>query len=336
MEFVINDSDKISIITPFYNVEDYLEESLNSILDQTYPNWELMLINDQSEDKSNQIAQEYCLKDSRINLHQNTSKGLISALRLAFQNSSGNYITRMDADDIMTSNRLDLMLKRIQEFGTGYVCVGKVKYFSENELGDGYKKYESWLNELTERESNFEGIYRECSIPSPNFLIHRNDFEVIGGFDKDIYPEDYDLAFRMYQNGLKICSTSEVTHHWRDHSTRSTRTQDHYQPLSFIPLKVRYFLDIDHNSNKQLILWGAGRKGKLIAKELLDQKIEFQWVTENDKKINKDIYGIVLSNWNSLDFDETQVIIGVSNEDEIKEIQEKLTESNNSDYFQFF
>lgn len=333
---MINDPNKISIITPFYNAEPFLAECIESIISQSYDNWELILVNDMSNDIGNSIAKSYSQKDERIKLFQNKDKGLINALRIAYTNTTGTYITRMDADDIMTVNKLEIMLDHLKKHGSGYVCVGKVKYFSENELGDGYRRYERWLNDLTESCSNFEGIFRECSIPSPNFLIHRIDFDQIGGFDRDDYPEDYDLAFRMYQNGLKVCSVNEVTHHWRDHSTRSTRTQDHYQPLSFIPLKVKYFLAIEHNPDKTLILWGAGTKGKIIARELIKRKINFQWITDNLNKVGHNIYNIVLKDPQTINFENTQVILGVSNPEEILEIVFLLDKVESLNYWRFF
>jgi glycosyltransferase involved in cell wall biosynthesis len=328
MELGIKSNDKISIITPFYNPGDYLEDCIKSILNQTYTHWELLLVNDGSTDHSLEIARKYADLDTRIQLSENREKGLISALRLAYETSTGSYITRMDADDLMTESRLELMLQELQVRGKRHVCVGLVKYFSEGELGEGYRKYEEWLNNLSLSQSNFDGLYRECSIPSPNFLIHRDDFETIDGFRPDDYPEDYDLAFRMHLHGLTVCSVDQVTLHWRDHASRSTRTQDHYQPLSFIPLKVKYFLLLDFNSKQPLLLWGAGTKGKLIAKELIKRQVSFTWITENDKKVGHNIYGVILKEPQGVSTSNSLVILGVSNPDEIEEIKSQLkTES---------
>lgn len=329
----VTDPDKISIITPFYNPGEYLMECIQSVLEQTYQNWELILVNDLSSDHSPSIADSFAQKDDRIRVLQNTDKGLINALRLAYKNSFGNYITRMDADDIMTPNRLELMIDQLKASGKGHVCVGKVKYFSDKKLGDGYLKYENWLNELTDKEANFSEIYRECSIPSPNFLILRDDFESIGGFDHDTYPEDYDLAFRMYEHHMKVCSVNEVTLQWRDHPTRSTRTQDQYQPLTFIPLKVTCFLKIDRDYEKQLVLWGAGTKGKLIAKELINQGVDFKWTTNNPKKIGKDIYNKILVDSTAFDQENSQVIIGISSPIEIDDL---LTKYQRMEGYRFF
>lgn len=336
MAFVANTLPKISIITPFYNAAPYITACIQSIIAQSYHNWELILVNDFSNDDSLDIAQSFCKTDDRIQLLTNKNKGLIEALRLAYNCSSGEYITRMDADDIMMPDRLELMLTKLSEEGIGNVCIGKVKYFSEGKLGGGYKKYESWLNGLTENESNFDEIYRECSIPSPNFLIHRSDLDHIGAFDPQVYPEDYDLAFRMYKFGLNVIAVQEVTLLWRDHTARSTRTQDHYQPLSFIPLKVDYFAKVDLVPDRALLLWGAGTKGKIIAKELILRQIDFAWITDNPKKVGHNIYGKVLKGTKSVDFANTQVIIAISNLKEVAEITDRFSNFENLKVWQFF
>ena len=63
-------------------------------------------------------------------------------------------------------------------------------------------KYEKWINGLTLTGNNYTEIYKECVIPSPCWLIHRNDFENCDGFEPNIYPEDYDLTFRFYKANL--------------------------------------------------------------------------------------------------------------------------------------
>ena len=90
----------ISIVMPVFNAEDYLKKSIESILHQTYPAWELILIDNGSEDYSLRICQEYAKKDERILvLHQHQNKGVSAARNLGMEKATGNYITFLDADD---------------------------------------------------------------------------------------------------------------------------------------------------------------------------------------------------------------------------------------------
>ena len=185
----------VSIVIPFKNTELFISECLTSIIKQTYTNWEAIFVNDNSTDDSFQIVERFSKKDERVNLLNNFGNGIIEALKTGFDYSSGAYITRMDSDDLMTPIRLETMLSNLEKYGKKHLAVGQVKYFRADGLSDGFSRYEQWLNSLTVNGKNYSEIYKECVIPSPCWMLHREDFEACGGFNSDIYPEDYDLAF---------------------------------------------------------------------------------------------------------------------------------------------
>ena len=312
----------ISILTPFKNTAAFLEDCINSVLDQSYTNWELIIVDDGSTDASYKIVENLAKNDSRIILLKNTGHGIIDALQLAFKNSKGNFITRMDSDDIMLPNKLEVLLKNLKLHGEKHVAIGLVEYFSDEGVGEGYKSYETWLNKLTITGNNYSEIYKECVIPSPCWMIHRNDFIACGGFNPKIYPEDYDLTFRFYKNNIKCIPCDAVLHKWRDYSMRTSRTHVHYAQNHFTELKINHFLDIDYNKNKTLTIWGAGNKGKIIAKILLEKNIPFEWICDNPKKIGKDIYGKELKAFEALaKIKNAQSIITVANKTAQKEIR---------------
>ena len=319
----------ISILTPFKNTSAFLEDCLNSILNQSYTNWELIIVDDGSTDESYKIVEKFGESDSRIILLKNSGNGIIDALQLAFKHSKGNYITRMDSDDIMLPNKLEVLLNNLNTFGKKHVAIGLVEYFSDEGVGEGYKNYETWLNNLTETGTNYSEIYKECVIPSPCWMIHRNDFIACDGFNPKIYPEDYDLTFRFYKNNIKCIPCDTFVHKWRDYSTRTSRTHVHYAQNHFTELKIRHFLDIDYNKNKRLTIWGAGNKGKIIAKILLEKNIPFEWICDNPKKIGKDIYGKELKAFQELaKIKNAQSIITVANKTAQKEIRAFLKNLN--------
>ena len=290
----------VSILTPFKNTALYLDDCIASILKQTYTNWELIIVDDASSDTSYTIVNSYALKDSRIRLYKNEGDGIINALKLAYNNAQGALITRMDSDDIMSANKLETMVNLLQKNGKGHLAIGLVNYFSDQGISDGYYKYEKWLNKLTTKGLNFSEIYKECVIPSPCWMIHREDLIACNGFNPNIYPEDYDLAFRFYKHHFKCIPCDVVLHDWRDYSHRTSRTNEHYAENHFIPLKLDYFLELDFNPKKTLVVWGAGNKGKFIAKSLIEKNMPFEWVCDNPKKIGKDIYGKELKAFQAL------------------------------------
>lgn len=328
---------KVSILIPVRNGDPFLQECLDSILNQTYSDWELIIINDHSTDNTAAMLKEYCEKDSRITICANQGKGIIAALQLGYSKSRGDLITRMDADDIMKVDKISLMVKKLQEKGKGFVAVGLVEYFAENGIGDGYFYYQEWLNKLTVNETNFDEIYKECVVPSPSWMMFKEDFEKIGRFDSTVYPEDYELAFRMMKHQLKIASIPQVIHSWRDYSTRTSRTDEHYSDNFFLPVKMTYFFELHRDSARELTLWGAGKKGKELAAFLIEQNQDFSWVTNNPNKIGKDIYGKKLeSEKRLLKKIGPQILIAIRNKEAQKEIKKALDSMNqtpNTDYF---
>jgi len=197
----------------------------------------------------------------------------------------------------------------VNQCGIGCLVVGLVEYFAENGVGDGYQKYAGWLNDLTVNAANFSDIYKECSIPSACWMVHREDFERCGGIGTN-YPEDYDLAFRFYQAKLQINPVTKVLHHWRDHGARASRNDPNYADNRFLNIKLNYFLKIDKSSDP-LVLLGAGKKGKELARKLITTGVDFIWATNNAKKIGVNIYHQLLVSDQGLP-KEVQVIIAVA------------------------
>ncbi len=324
----------ISIIMPYKNCALFLVETINSILTQTYTNWELIAVNDHSTDDSYNSIQQFAQQDQRIYNLTNNGVGIIEALQTGFAFSKGTYITRMDADDISLPHKLSQLKTVIDKHGKDTVAIGKVHYFKSNgeTIGNGYLSYQEWINNLADLQNSFSEIYKECTIPSPSWMLLRDTFNLIGGFNNNTYPEDYDLAFRMYNANLKPIGTLSIVHHWRDYATRTSRTDSNYKDNRFLALKTHYFIQIDYNPNQLLTVLGAGKKGKTIAQLLIAQGIAFEWFCGTANKIGHTIYGKVLQNSNLLP-QNAQIIVAIAAKEALHQIKEKEDASN--DYFYF-
>lgn len=332
-------ADLVSILLPVYNAAPFLTECLDSIISQTENNWELLAVDDFSTDDSYAILGQYAAQDSRVQVLKNTEKGIIPALYKAYAHSAGNYITRMDADDRMSPEKLFLLKKALKENGKNHLATGLVQYFSETELGQGYQRYEIWLNQLTISSNNFSEIYKECVIPSPCWMLHRDDLDKCGAFDSDLYPEDYDLCFRFYKNQLKVVGVKQVLHYWRDHTTRTSRNDLTYANNQYFALKLPYFLKLDYRSDRPLILWGAGKKGKAIARILSENSIAFYWICNTPTKWGHQVFKTKMQSPSILkNLFNPQIIIAVAAPDdqkEIKNILEKNKIEKGGDYYLF-
>ena len=103
----------ISVIVPVYNVEEYLEECLESIQNQTYTNFEVILVNDGSTDASKEICERFCRQDSRFHLINQENKGLSGARNRGMSESHGEFITFVDSDDVLKEDMLEQLIKQV-------------------------------------------------------------------------------------------------------------------------------------------------------------------------------------------------------------------------------
>jgi glycosyltransferase involved in cell wall biosynthesis len=306
---------------PARNAASYIDVCIESIINQTFTEWELIVVNDHSEDNTLKQLENWAKKDNRIFIFNNDGSGILPALNLAIQKSKGTYISRMDADDYMHPEKIGELLSGLDLNPQSSISVGMVEYFSEEELGQGFRSYAKWLNSLVVRESHWNEIYKECVIPSPCWLMAKNDLLEIGGFSDAIYPEDYDMCFRLYRKGIKIAGVKKVLHYWRDHKERSSRNLAVYQDPWFLKIKIKYFIEIEMAKENQVVVWGAGKKGKIVVRMLLNNGKDVHWLSNNEKKWGKDIYGKTIMQEKAIEnFLDYKIIIAVGNKIEKADI----------------
>ena len=330
----------ISVIMPVKNGAEFLDECLLSIQNQGDVDWELIVVDDHSSDNSVDIVKAWSEKEKRIRLVHNKAEGIPSALATGLHNSSGTYISRMDCDDIMAPDKLKLLYSAIQLSGDRSISVGLIKYFSQQDLGEGYKRYENWLNSLTLNENHFSEIYRECVVPSSAWMMRKSDIVSDELFANLEIPEDYDFCFRLYKNGYSIVSVKEVVHLWRDHINRTSRNDQRYNIRKFGIFKLKQFIRTDLKKGERIIIWGSGQKGKKMARFLMENKMTFGWLTMNEKKAgnlvdNHVVYHPDDMNWSQND----KIVVAVSRTDDQAVIGNYLTQKGYlawRDYFFFF
>lgn len=318
-----NANSLVSIIMAAKDTALYLAECLDSILAQSYQNWELIAINDHSSDETPTILEAYAEKDSRIRVFHSDRKKLIPTLKYGYQYVKGDLINRMDSDDRMPHDKLEALVTEWLKYGKGTIIAGGTEHFvDEGEVGGGFLRYEQWLNAVAKNNRHYQEIYKECVIPSHCWIIHKEDFDLVDGFNPEIYPEDYDLCFRFYKHGLKVEGIDKVLHHWRDRSDRISRTWEEYKDNRYFDMKLRYFYEIDRDKTRPLVLWGAGRNGKDMAKLLLGRNDNFHWVSDSERKIGVDIYGVITEHFDAIkSLVNPQIIIVVASPSGKQEIQ---------------
>ncbi len=262
---------EISVILPFFNAEKTLTPAIKSILNQSFNNFELLLVDNNSTDKSFSIAENLAEKDLRIRLLEEEKQGVANAMNCGLQNAKGKYIARMDADDFSMPDRFE---KQIQFLNNnpeiGFVGT-KVKYVPHNENTAGFERFVEWSNSFHSPKQIDLNRFVEIPVINPTIFFRREIFEKLGGcFDGD-FPEDYEMQLRYLDAGVKMAKLNEPLLEWHDYSTRLTRTDNRYSTEAFFKTKAKYFKSWSEKNNKfhpNIWVWGAGRKTRQRAKLL--------------------------------------------------------------------
>lgn len=332
----------ISIVMPVKNSENYLASCLDSIIKQSDQHWELIAIDDHSFDNSYKILKSYAENDLRISIHKNNEKGIISALQMAYQYASGNIITRMDSDDIMPQNKLLCMKNALLIKGKNTIITGKVKYFSETIVSPGYINYQNWLNKICESNTHWDHLFEECVVASPAWMMFKDDFDKSYAFHSNQYPEDYELVFRWYAAGMEIHGLNELVHLWREHPKRTSRTNENYQQLAFFRLKLFYFFKLKREKERPLVIFGAGKKGKMVADLIIKNEKKFYWansIKDDNQKVKSSKYDSYILSLKELEkLENPQIIVTAAkdiNGTKINEFMESKSWKEFQHYFYF-
>ena len=206
----------ISIIVPVYNVEKYLRQCIDSILAQTYTDFELLLIDDGSPDNSGNICDEYAQKDTRIRVFHKPNGGVSTARNLGIDNARGEYISFIDADDYVEPNFLEEMLNAMNRYNADLVCCGLWENEKSNDINkrirstDRDKIYdmERGLIELIVPDAYFGWCFNKFYKRS---IVKNADIKFPEGIR---YSEDWVFIINYIIHSSKIVYISKVLYHY--------------------------------------------------------------------------------------------------------------------------
>lgn len=270
---------EVSVILPFYNAERTLPAAIESILTQTFENFELLLIDNNSSDNSRQIAQKYAAKDSRAKLLQEKKPGVANAMNCGLENSLGIFVARMDADDISLPERLVKQVNYLKNFPEIGLVGCEVKYMPHEKNTAGFQRFVDWVNSFHSPEVIERNRFVEIPVVNPTIMFRREIFEKLGGCLQGDFPEDYEMQLRYLEAGVKMAKLSEPLLEWHDYSTRLTRTDERYSTKAFFRTKAAYFKKWSEKHNRfhpNIWVWGAGRKTRQRARLLEKEGLKIQ------------------------------------------------------------
>lgn len=204
---------KVSVIMGIYNCQDTLRESIDSIINQTYNNWELIMCDDMSTDNTYKIAQSYLEKyPNKVKLIQNKkNSGLAFSLNQCLKYVTGEFIARQDGDDLSVKNRFEVQVKFLEENKQYDLVASKMISFDENGVNG--------LRGVSFDEPKISDLSRSTAFCHATIMAREYVYKELNGYRVNKYTmrcEDVDLWFRFFAKGYKGYNLQEGLYMVRD------------------------------------------------------------------------------------------------------------------------
>ena len=197
----------VSIVIPNYNSKKYIAKTLDSVISQTYTNWECIVVDDCSTDDSVEVIKEYQQKDKRIKLYQQEkNSGVANVRNVGIANAKGDYIALLDSDDLWTEDKIERQVELLENTGE------KIAYCSYDfidEKGNSIKR-----PFIVPKKTNFNKMLVKCVLSASTVLI---DAELLKDhpFNPDFYHEDYVLWMQLLKIPIGAVGDKKVLMHYR-------------------------------------------------------------------------------------------------------------------------
>ena len=242
-----------SVIIPLYNKENFIENTIQSVLDQTFEDFEIIVINDGSTDKSEEKLLQF--KDSRIRYYSKNNEGVSTARNFGIEKAQSDFITFIDADDYWYPNFLQVMHHRINSFSEQKVFSGAIEIETFKKTFPAQYSIEKTSN--YELVNYFKASLKETIICTSCAAFHKSIFEEIGNFDPKIKSgQDTDLWIRIGLVYPVLFSWKILARYIYDEDSLSKKTdllESKMDFSKFIELEktnsdLKYFLDLNRFS----------------------------------------------------------------------------------------
>lgn len=229
---------RVSVILPVFNGAPSLARAIASVRTQTLADWELLVIDDGSQDGSAAIAASEARDDPRLVLVSLPHGGLVAALSAGLARARAGLIARLDADDECHPERLErqvALLAARPELGLAS-CL--VEFGGDRERNAGYALHVDWLNSVVTDADLALNRFVESPLAHPSVLFRRELVDRFGGYRNGDFPEDYELWLRWLDAGVRMAKVPQVLLRWHDGDARLSRTDQRYDPEKFFRLKA--------------------------------------------------------------------------------------------------
>jgi glycosyltransferase involved in cell wall biosynthesis len=258
---------RVSVLLPAFNAAATLRAALDSVRRQTEASWECWIVDDGSSDRTPELARAAAAQDARFNVLELPHRGIVTALHAGLERCQGDFVARLDADDLMQRRRLELQLRAFVERPELAVVGCHVRLFPRHGMTEGLRDYEAWLNAVRSPDDLRREAFVECPLAHPTLMLRRGTLLAYGYRDCP-WPEDYDLLLRLLEANERLGVVPQRLLHWRDGSGRLSRSSSRYAVSAFVECKAEYLARGFLRESERYVLWGFGDTGKALAAAL--------------------------------------------------------------------
>lgn len=360
---------KVSIVLPTYNGQQYIRESIDSIISQSFSDWELIIVNDCSTDSTEQIIKEYEKSDSRIHVINNLqNQRLPRTLNIGFREAKGEYLTWTSDDNLYMNTAIEKLVETLDKFPDKYMVCTNMRYIDSD--GEWLDKYNDFSNDK---------MYQYNCLGAC-FMYRRQVLQEVGEYDPEQFLiEDYDYWLRIMFRYGDIVYIPEVLYKYRTHSASLTVTRRAEVDMALYKLRKKYlkyilphiienkflitkmYYEFKLNSllddetkallhsavpllklgseavtKNKIIIYGAGECGEKIFNIYKDKIIYY--VDKDIKKIGSKINGIEVISFDRLKevYSDSVQIVVAAGIDKIYGFMETLFENDITNYFVYY
>ena len=268
----------ISVIMPVYNTEKYVWEAIESILNQSFKDFEFIIVDDCSRDNSYKICEEYSKKDNRIKLFRNKENiWVVKTRNVLFKkiNSNSKYIAIIDADDIALNNRLEKQYNFLENNLDYSLVWTNTEIINEKWNNIWYRKYPENNNEVKKI------ICKKSPLAQPSVMIRKRDLEKIGNYNEEFERcQDYELWFRFFNKWFNIWNIQEYLMKYRVFSEQWKSKHLKVTIINTIKIQKKYILKKKYFSFSNLIYFILENLLLFLPNKLilsLFKKLEYKW-----------------------------------------------------------
>jgi len=286
---------KLSVLMPVHNEAEYLTAALDSIVQQTVTDWEMIIVDDGSTDDTPAILAQAAANDHRITVVTLERGGLVKALNTGLSRCSAPLLARMDGDDICHPMRFEKQITYLDNHPETGLVACSFQHFPRQEIKQGMMSYETWQNSLIDHSSIMKNLLVESPFVHPSVMFRRSIIDNVNGYRDFGWPEDYDLWLRMADAGTGFARLPDLLFFWRDHPERATRTMNEYTRDAFRRCKCHYLLNNFLKSECNVIIAGAGIEGRAWQRLLNENGVTVSgWIDVDPDKNGKKLHGAVI------------------------------------------